>query len=318
MKAYSNQAKQALHNKKNSFYKTILSKSLFTIVLLSVLLLLSQNNVYAQNTMPKPKKSGYADVNGIKLYYETYGEGQPLILLHGGFGMTGMFSAIIPTLSEKHEVIAVDLQAHGRTADINRPMTFEAMSDDIVGLIKYLGLSKTDIMGYSVGGGVALCTVIHHPELIHRAVIVSAPFKHSAFYPDIIRQQQQMGPQSAEAMKQMPFYAAYKNVAPKPEDWQSLVTKLGQLINRDYDWSQDIKNIKTPMLLVCGDADIFPPTHAVEFFSLLGGGQKDGGWDGSGKPQAQLAILPHTSHYEIFMSPALAATAARYLDAPDK
>src|SRR5262249_27476750 len=122
-------------------------------------------------------KTGYADVNGLHMYYEIYGQGQPLILLHGGFGSTDMFSTIMPTLSQKRQVIVIDMQAHGRTADIDRPMTFEALSDDVVALIKYFKFEKADIMGYSIGGNVALYTVIKHPELIRKAVVVSAPFK---------------------------------------------------------------------------------------------------------------------------------------------
>ena len=256
----------------------------------------------------------YAAVNGLNMYYEIFGQGQPLILLHGGFGSTGMFVPIMAALSEKRQVIAVDMQAHGRTADIDRPMSFEAMSDDVVALLKFFHLEKADIMGYSLGGNVALYTVIKHPELVRRAVIVSTPFKRKGDYPDLLAQQDQMGPGAAEFMKSLPVYPMYAKIAPKPEDWPRLVTKVAQLIQKDYDWSADVKNIKTPLLIVCGDADLFPPSHAAEFFALLGGGQKDAGWDGKGRPQSQLAILPNTTHYNIFMSPALVAAANNFLD----
>ena len=169
-------------------------------------------------------------------------------------------------------------------------------------------------MGYSLGGNVALYTVIKHPELVRRAVIVSTPFKRKGDYPDLLAQQDQMGPGAAEFMKSLPVYPMYAKIAPKPEDWPRLVTKVAQLIQKDYDWSADVKNIKTPLLIVCGDADLFPPSHAAEFFALLGGGQKDAGWDGKGRPQSQLAILPNTTHYNIFMSPALVAAANNFLD----
>jgi len=272
---------------------------------------------YAQNnqpTAPQPVKTGYADVNGLHMYYEIYGQGEPLILMHGGFGSTSMFAPIMSTLSQKRQVIAIDLQAHGRTADIDRPMTFDALSDDVVALIKFLKLTKADIMGYSIGGGVALYTVIKHPEVVRKAVIVSAPFKRKGEYPDLLAQQDQMGPQAAEFLKQIPIYPMYAKIAPKPEDWPRLVTKLAQLIQKDYDWSADVKNIKTPLLLVCGDADLFPPSHAAEFYTLLGGGLKDAGWDGKARPQCQLAILPNTTHYTIFANPALASVANQFLD----
>lgn len=293
-------------NRKNIVY---LLMTLIVVVLSSALY--AQNN---QAATPKPAKAGYADVNGLHMYYEIYGQGQPLILLHGGFGSTGMFSTIMSTLSEKRQVIVADMQAHGRTADIDRPLSFEAMSEDIVALIKFFKFASADIMGYSVGGNVALHTVIKHPELVRRVVIVSAPFKRKGEYADILAQQDQMGPQAAEFMKQLPVYPAYAKIAPKPEDWPRLVTKMAQLIQKDYDWSADVKNIKPPLLIVCGDADMFPPSHAAEFFALLGGGQKDAGWDGKARPQSQLAILPNATHYNIFMNPALATTANNFLD----
>lgn len=302
-----------IHSEQNIHAKRYNHKqrSLIVIALLISSALSAQNN---QAAIPAPTKTGYADVNGLHMYYEIYGAGQPLILLHGGFGYTGMFSQIISSLSEKRQVIAIDMQAHGRTADIDRPMTFEAMSDDVVALLKFLHLEKADIMGYSLGGNVALYTVIKHPELVGKAVIVSAPFKRKGEYKELLAMQDQMGPQAAEFMKQLPVYPAYAKIAPRPEDWPRLVTKVAQLIQKDYDWSADVKNIKTPLLLVCGDADMFPPSHAAEFFSLLGGGQKDAGWDGKGRPQSQLTILANATHYNIFMSPALAAAANNFLD----
>ena len=293
-------------------------------LLLTVIAFLLTAALFAQNNQaatPKPAKTGYAPINGLSMYYEIYlpagkavGQGQPLILLHGGFGSTGIFAPIMAALSEKRQVIAVDMQAHGRTADIDRPMSFEAMSDDVVALLQFLHLEKADIMGYSLGGNVALYTVIKHPELVRRAVIVSAPFKRKGDYPDLLAQQDQMGPGAAEFMKSLPIYPAYTKIAPKPEDWPRLVTKIAQLIQKDYDWGADIKNIKTPLLVICGDADLFPPSHAAEFFALLGGGQKDAGWDGKGRPLSQLGILANTTHYNIFMSPALAAAANNFLD----
>ena len=291
-------------------------KNRITLLLnvVAALLLPAVLNAQSSSVIVASNKTGYADVNGLHMYYEIYGQGQPLILLHGGFGSTDMFSALMPTLSQKRQVIVVDMQAHGRTADIDRSMSFDALSNDVVALIKYFKFEKVDIMGYSIGGNVALYTVIKHPELIQKAVIVSAPFKRKGEYPDLLAQQDQMGPQAAEFLKQLPIYATYAKIAPKPEEWARLVTKLAQLIQKDYDWSADVKNIKTPLLLVCGDADLFPPSHAAEFFSLLGGGQKDAGWDGKGRPQSQLAILPNSTHYNIFMNPALATTAVNFLD----
>jgi pimeloyl-ACP methyl ester carboxylesterase len=256
----------------------------------------------------------YADVNGIKLYYEIGGTGRPLILLHGGLGAIEMFGPALPALASGRQVIAVDLQGHGRTADINRPLSVELMADDIAALIKHLGLQSADVMGYSLGGGVALQTAIRHPEVVRKLVVVSTPFKRSAFYPDILAQQGQVGPGAAEAMKQTPMYQLYASIAPRPEDWARLLGKIGEAMKQDFDFSKAIAGIQATTLIVAGDADIFPPAHAVELFGLLGGGQRDGGWDGAGRPRSRLAILPGLTHYTIFNAPALAATVIPFLD----
>ena len=269
----------------------------------------------AAQTPPVPR-TGYAPVNGLKLYYEIHGNGDPLILLHGGVGATEMFGEVLPSLSKSRRVIAADLQAHGRTADIDRPLTFEAMADDIAALMKHLGIGKADVMGYSIGAGVALRTAVRHPGLVRKLVLVSTAFKREGWYPEIRAGMDQMGAAAAEPMKQTPMYALYARIAPKPADWPVLLTKLGELVKKDYDWSADVAAIQAPTLLVYGDADAVRTAHAVQFFELLGGGQKDGGWDGSGVSKARLAILPGLTHYTVFSSPALVAAVVPFLDTP--
>ena len=256
----------------------------------------------------------YANVNGIKLYYEIHGQGRPLILLHGGLGAIEMFGPNLPALAKGRQVIAVDLQAHGRTADIDRPLRTELMAEDIAALIKHLKLDRPDVMGYSLGGGVALFIAIRHPDLVGRLVVVSTPFRRNAFYPDILSQQGQVGAEAAEAMKQTPMYQLYASLAPRPEDWPRLLQKIGDSMAEDFDLSNEIRGIKATVLVVAGDADIFPPAHAVELFGLLGGGKRDGGWDGSGRPKSRLAILPGVTHYAMGSDPALAATVIPFLD----
>jgi pimeloyl-ACP methyl ester carboxylesterase len=259
-------------------------------------------------------KSGYAPVNGLKLYYEAHGAGRPLILLHGGLGAGDMFTAILPSLAAGRQVITVDLQGHGRTADIDRPLTYEAMADDIAALVKHLGLERADVMGYSLGGGVALRTAIQHPEVVRKLVIVSAPFRRDGWYPEILAAMAQLGPAAADAMKPTPMYKLYSRVAPQPDDWPILLRKVSDMFKEDYDWSAEVSGLKTPTLLVFGDADAVRTAAAVEFFELLGRGKKDGGWDGSGVPPARLAILPGFAHYTIFSSPALVAAVTPFLD----
>ncbi|OLC82111.1 MAG: alpha/beta hydrolase [Acidobacteria bacterium 13_1_40CM_4_65_8] len=258
----------------------------------------------------------YADVNGIKLYYEIHGAGAPLILLHGGLGAISMFGPNLPALAEGRQVIAVDLQGHGRTADIDRPLSPELMADDIAALIKHLKLERPDLMGFSLGGGVALLTAIKHPELVGRLVVVSTPIRRDAFYPDILAQQKQVTAEAAEAMKQTPMYQLYASIAPRPEDWPRLLAKIGEGMAKDFDFSKEVAKIKATTLVVAGDADIFPPAHAVEVFGLLGGGKGDPGWDGSGRPKSQLAILPGVTHYTMGSAPALSAVVIPFLNEP--
>lgn len=258
----------------------------------------------------------YAEVKGLNLYYETYGSGEPLILLHGGVGAIEMFGDVLPLLAAGRQVIAVDLQAHGRTADIDRPLSYEAMADDIAALIKTLGLEQADVMGYSLGGGVALRTAVQHPDVVRKLVLVSTAFKQDGWYPEILAGQAAMNADVAEQMKPTPLYQLYANLAPRVEDWSVLITKLGNLLRQDYNWSQEVATLKAPTLLVFGDADAVRTAHAVAFFELLGGGQRDGGFDGSGMSASRLAILPGLTHYTIFSSPDLAATVVPFFGAP--
>ncbi len=261
-------------------------------------------------------KGDYAPVNGLSLYYEARGAGEPLFLLHGGYGSSGMFDSILPLLAQGRQVIAVDLQGSGRTADIDRPLSFQHMADDVSALIQYLGFAKANVMGYSMGGGVALQTAIRHPDVIRRLVVVSTPCKRDGWYPEVRASMDQMGPAIVEQMTQTPMYQEYANIAPRPENWPVLVSKMGELLRQEYDWSEEAAALRMPVMIVIGDADSVRTAHAVEFFELLGGGKRDAGWDGSGMSQSRLAILPGLTHYDIFSSPVLASTVIPFLDSP--
>lgn len=261
-------------------------------------------------------KTGYAPVNGLSMYYEIHGTGQPLILLHGGFGLINMFGEVLPLLAQNRQVIAVDLQGHGRTADIDRPLRLELMGDDIAALIKHLGFQQADVMGYSMGGGAALRTAIQHPEVVRKLVVVSVPFKRNGWYPEMVAGMSQMSAAAAEFMRDTPMYQSYVAVAPDPDHFPALCDKMGDMLRRDYDWSSEVAALKMPTMIVCGDADGLSPAHAAQFFELLGGGKRDAGWDGAGMSISRLAILPATTHYNSFSSPALAASVTPFLDAP--
>ncbi len=256
----------------------------------------------------------YASVNGVQLAYQVFGHGQPLILIHGGFGSVEMFGPNVEALAAGRQVIGVDLQSHGRTPAADRPMRFETMADDIAALIRHLGFEKVNVMGFSLGGGVALRTAIQHPELIDRLVLASTPYESDGWYPEMRAAMKAMGAEVAEPLKQTPMYEAYKQVAPKVEDWPMLVTQLTELLRLDYDWSADIRGLSMPVMIVVGDADGLPPAHAVDFFGLLGGGKRDANWDGSGMTQHRLAILPGVTHYDLNVAPSLPAAVIPFVD----
>ncbi len=258
----------------------------------------------------------YADVNGINLYYEAYGTGRPMILLHGGLGSGEMFGPILPHLSERHKVVAVDLQGHGRTADIDRPIDTRLMADDIAALIDHLGLDKPDVVGYSLGGGVAFFTAVKYPDKIRRLVMASANIRRDAIPPEMLAQQGRVNAAAAEFMKDTPMYELYNRVAPRPGDFGRLLDKIGAAMSKDFDFSEEMRALKVPTLIVAADADMAPPSHYVEAFKLLDGGLRDGGWMGEGRPRGghALAILPALTHYNLAASPLFAAVTLDFLD----
>jgi pimeloyl-ACP methyl ester carboxylesterase len=258
----------------------------------------------------------YAEVNGLNLYFETHGTGRPLILLHGGLGSGEMFGPVLPALAARHQVIAVDLQGHGRTADIDRPLDPWFMADDVAALIDHLGLDKPDVVGYSLGGGVALRTAAKYPAKVGRVVAASAYLRADAVYQEIREQQGQVSAAAAEFMKDTPMYELYQRVAPRPEDFPRLLDKIGEAMSEDFDLTEEVRGLRVPTLIVAADADMAPPSHFVEVFKLLDGGIRDGGWMGEGRPKGghALAILPGLTHYNIFSSPLFAAVALAFLD----
>jgi len=258
--------------------------------------------------------SGLTAVNGVKLAYQIYGSGTPLVLLHGAFGSVEMFGPNIAALAAGRSVIGVDLQSHGRTPAVDRPMRFETMADDVAALIRHLGHEQADVMGFSLGAGVALRTAIQHPSSVRKLVLVSWPFKRDGWHPEMVAGFDAMGPEIAEPMKQTPMYEVYREIAPRVEDWPILVAQVTGLVKLDYDWTDEVRGLPMPVMIVVGDADGLPPSHAVEFFELLGGGRRDAGWDRSGMTRHGLAILPRLTHYDIDVAPILATSVASFLD----
>jgi pimeloyl-ACP methyl ester carboxylesterase len=258
--------------------------------------------------------SSVVQVNGVEFGYQVVGEGEPLILLHGGFGSVEMFGPNLELLAAGRQVVGVDLQSHGRSPAADRPLRFETMADDIAALIGSLGFDRAAIMGFSLGGGVGLRTAIQHPQVVERLVLVSTVFKRQGWYPEMTAGMDAMGPETAGHLMQTPIYEAYRRVAPRVEDWPVLVGQVVEAVKVDYDWSAEIPGLSMPVMLVVGDADGMPPSHAVEFFGLLGGGRRDAGWDRSGMTRHRLAILPGVTHYDINVVPALSAAVIPFLD----
>jgi pimeloyl-ACP methyl ester carboxylesterase len=258
----------------------------------------------------------YADVNGLHLYYETMGTGRPLILLHGGLGSGEMFGPVRSALAESHRVIIPDLQGHGRTADIDRPIDIRLMADDIAALIDHLELEKPDLVGYSLGGGVALQTAVKYPDKVGRLVVASAHVWRDAIPPEMLAQQAQVNAAAAEFLKDTPMYQLYQKVAPRPEDFPRLLDKMGESMAQDFDFSEEVRGLQVPTLIVAADADMAPPSHYVEMFKLLDGGLRDGGWMGEGRPKGghALAILPGLTHYNLGSSPLFATVTLGFLD----
>jgi pimeloyl-ACP methyl ester carboxylesterase len=222
----------------------------------------------------------------------------------------------LAALARMRQVIAVDLQGHGRTADIDRPLSAEALADDVGALIARLDLRGADVLGYSFGAGVAIQTGLRHRARVRKLVVVSRPFARSAVFPEGIAAFDALGAQLAEAMKPSPAYQTYQAVAPRPQDFPRLLDRVGTLARQDYDWTADVAKLP-PTLLIAADADHFRLSHIIEVFAKLGGSAKDPGWDGSrGRTTSQLAILPGTSHYDILASPQLLPIVEAWLAKP--
>lgn len=241
-------------------------------------------------------QTGYAPVNGLRMYYEIHGSGQPIVLLHGAFSAIGTsFGALVPHLSQSRQVIGLELQAHGRTADIDRPLSIVQMADDVGAAIRHLGLDQADVFGYSMGSAVALHLALREPEVVRKLVLASVTYQLSGIHPGLM---DGMGEMSPDMMHGSPWHEEYLRIAPNPEGFASLFAKKAQMDRNITDLADDdIRSIQAPTLLVLGDSDLVQPEHAVKMFRLLGGGVF--GDTPAGMPASQLAILPGTSHVTV-------------------
>lgn len=256
--------------------------------------------------------ANFADVNGQHVFYSVHGAGKPLILLHGGINPDS-FGSNLAELARDRQVIAVHLQAHGRTPDTDRPLRTDTLGDDIAALIRHLGLGKADVMGYSLGASVALQTAIRHPDVVDRLVLAAARMRHDGAYPEVVAAFNQLeanAPMIGDNVKASPLGQAYPDV-----DWAKLFSKVGNMTKQPFDWSADVAKLQPRTLLVYADADCVRPEHIVEFWKALGGGQRDAGIDGSLRSAHQLAIVPNATHYTLAVDPMLPEIVTRFLGA---
>ena len=242
--------------------------------------------------MDGTSRGDYAEVNGLNMYYEVHGAGRPLLLLHGAYMTIDAMGEVLSRLAESRQVIAVELQAHGRTADIDRPLGYEAMADDVAALLRHLEVGEADVFGFSMGGGVALQVAIRHPEVVRKLVVVSAAHTSDSMHPELLEMIPSITP---EVFAGTPIEEDYLRTAPNPDDFPTLVAKLKQLDMEHFAWpSEDVRGIVAPTLLVVGDSDAVRLEHVLELFRLLGGGVMG---DLAGLPKPQLAVLPGTTHF---------------------
>ena len=257
-------------------------------------------------------QTGYASVNGLEMYYEIDGSGPPLVLLHGALMTIENFAELVPSLAKTRQVIAVEQQAHGRTADVDRPFSYEQMADDTAALLGQLGIEEADVFGYSMGGGIALELAMRHPASVRKLVVAAAAYSNDGVYPDVLEGIEKLKPEDLAGSR---WQEGYVEVAPDPENWPTLLAKVKELDRTFEGWSPEaISSIEAPALIIVGDADIVRPEHAVEMLRLLGGGVPG---DLAGLPRSQLAVLPGTTHVTLVdRADWLTSMITAFLDAP--
>lgn len=286
-----------------------------TILKTFFLLLLLSSTALAQvpktSEMKTLKSKGYVPVNGLKMYYEIHGEGRPLLLLHGSFMTIDLnWNALLPELAKTRQVIAVEMQGHGHTADIDRAISYQGLADDAAGLLKHLKIDSADVLGYSLGGTVAFALAIRHPQLVRKMVLISTVYKYKGWMPETLDVFHTFKP---GFLDNTPLKPAYESVAPDPKHWSQFVNKYIDLDQKDFDLDAgNIKAIKAPALIIMGDNDGVSLEHKTEMYRLFGGGVFG---DMTGLPRSQMAILPGTTHVGLMMeTQKLAAIIPPFLD----
>ncbi len=276
----------------------MLKQVLAGLAIVAALAVVTPSVAQGDVSMSVPSKTDRVAVNGVEIYYEIHGQGSPLVMLHGGVNPSDMFGAPLAAMAESHQVIAIHLRGHGLSSDAATPWSSEQMADDVDALLGALGFDRVDVMGWSLGGGVALQTAIRHPDRVGKLIVIGMNVKSSGNYPEVqaaFEQMPAMAPVIGAQLAQSPLAELYPDV-----DWEVMMRKSGEMTRELHDWSADVADIKAPTLLVFADADMMYPEHIAEIYRLFGGGTRDAGFDGSARPTVnQLAIIPGTTHYDV-------------------
>jgi pimeloyl-ACP methyl ester carboxylesterase len=289
-------------------------RSLFPVAGVAVALM-----SFLPGTAGAQTSKGHAEAaEGLKVYYEIFGKGEPIVVMAGGLSDISSMSQTIVPLSRKRQVIGIELEGHGHTALRKTPMSHERNGDDVAAVLKHLKIAKADIAGYSHGGDAAIRMAIQHPEMVRNLIVISTAAARNGWYPEVLKGMGAVSSAQAEQMKQSPMYQRwYAPVAPHPEQFPLLLDRMGELMRKDYDWRAEIKNLRMPTLLLFADHDAVSMKHITEFFALFGGGVQDAGWEGTPKlSRARLAIVPGYSHYNFGMGPDIARVIEAYLEKP--
>lgn len=315
---------------------TRFSRSAHALTLAGMLMALgacSQPSPPAQSTQPsqtsptadktatqalKPASDGYAEAaEGLRVHYEIYGQGEPIVLMAGAFGDAASMTHVIGPLARERQVISIDLEGHGRTALRETPMSHERLGDDVAAVLRHLKIERADVAGYSHGGDAAIRMAIQHPEMVRNLIVISTAAERDGWYPEGLKAMESLNASAAEQMKKTPLYERYAAVAPHPEQFPIFLDRMGALMSKDYDWRAEIAQLQMPTLLLFADHDAISTRHIAEFYALFEGGVRDPGWEGTPKyARARLAIVPGYTHYNFSQGPEMARAIEAYLDQP--
>jgi pimeloyl-ACP methyl ester carboxylesterase len=262
----------------------------------------------------KPTQAGFLELSGVKLWHEVYGDGEPLIVLHGGLMAIPQMMPWIEPLAKHRKVIAVELEGHGRSPDTDRPLELTTMGDDVAAVIDRLGLEKAAVLGWSFGAAAALRAAIQHPDKVQRLILISTAFAKRGWYPET---QQGMASVGAAMAETTPTYELSRQW-PDPARFPRFLDEMGKMMSEDYDWTDEIKRLPMPVMLVFADHDSVSQKHIAEFFALLGGGITEPGWENTKFTKARLAVVPGYSHYNFITSPEVPPLVEKFLKDPMK